>query len=202
MNRRHGATGWPNDRHLRVIALICAVAVVGGAWIGVEWLAQADRLNGAPQPSSQTAPASPAAAVAQPPAASRAVETPTPTARNKVIYKCTASGRTVYADTPCGDRAEAVLIAPTSAGLSPSRSYADQLAQVRAERARHAASQPLPVTGTRSAPSSDDRCAAIDDAVRRIDAITRQPLSIPQAEHYRARRKALMDERFSIGCNG
>lgn len=203
MNRRNGANGWSNDGHLRVIALICAIAVVAGAWIAAEWLAQTDRLDAARQPSSVAAPASPPATVVQPPAAtSRTVQTPASTTRNDSIYKCTVGGRTVYADAPCGDRAETVVLAPSGAGLSPGRSYADQLAQVRAERARHAASQPVAVTSTRSAPSIDDRCASIDDAVRQIDAITRQPLSIPRAEHYRARRKALMDERFAIACNG
>lgn len=191
MNRRNGPTGWSNDGHLRVIALIWAIAVVAGAWIAAEWLAQTARLDAAPQPSSVAAPAAPATTVVQPPATSRTVQTPAPTARHDSIYKCTAGGRTVYADAPCGDRAEAVVLAPFGAGLSPGRSYA-----------HHAASQPVALTSTRSAPSIDDRCAAIDDAVRQIDAITRQPLSIPRAEHYRARRKALMDERFAVACNG
>jgi hypothetical protein len=196
MNRRNGAAGWSNDGHLRVIVLICAIAVVAGAWIAAEWLAQTDRLDAARQPSSGAAPASPPAAT------SRTVQTHASTTRNDSIYKCTVGGRTVYADAPCGDRAETVVLAPSGAGLSPGRSYADQLAQVRAARARHAASQPVAITSTRRAPSIDDRCAAIDDAVRQIDAITRQPLSIPRAEHYRARRKTLMDERFAIACNG
>ncbi|HEY9191671.1 MAG TPA: hypothetical protein VIO81_02235, partial [Methyloversatilis sp.] len=110
--------------------------------------------------------------------------------------------RTVYADVPCGERVEAVALAAPSAGLVPERSYADQLARVRSERARHAASQPEPVAYASGGPSVDDRCAATDQAVRQIDAITRQLLSIPQAEYYRARRKALMDQRFSLGCNG
>lgn len=135
-------------------------------------------------------------------APSRAVQTPEPAVRKNTIFKCTVGGRTIYADAPCGDQVETVVIASASAGLSPGRSYADQLARVRAERAHHAASQPMPVTTDRSAPSIDDRCAAIDDAVRQIDTITRQPLSVPKAEHYRVRRKTLMDERFSIACNG
>jgi hypothetical protein len=73
---------------------------------------------------------------------------------------------------------------------------------VRAERALPAASQPAPANSARNNSQAVDRCAAIDAAIRRIDAITRQPLSIPLAEHCRARRKALMDERFSIACNG
>jgi hypothetical protein len=203
MNRRYSAIGLSNDGHLRVIALICAIALVGCAWIALEWLSKVDRTDGAPSPSSAATPASPPATATRPPATTLTVQAPpAPAVRENTLYKCTGGGRTVYADAPCGDRVETLVIIPHSAGLSPGRSYADQLAQVRAERARHAASQPAPVTSARNDSQAVDRCAAIDGAVRQIDAVTRQPLSIPLAEHYRARRKALMDERFSIACNG
>lgn len=202
MNPRHDATARSNDGHLRVIALICAIAVVGGAWMAMEWLARADRPDGAPRPSSLAAPAAPSPGIAPPPSSDLTVPAPAPNAHSNAIYKCTVGERTVYADVPCGERVDVVALAAPSSGLVPERSYADQLARVRAERARHAASQPVPVASARSGLSIDDRCAAIDEAVRQIDTITRQSLSIPQAEYYRARRKALMDERFSLGCNG
>ncbi len=202
MNRRYDGTAGSNDGHLRVIALICAIVVVGGAWMAMEWLAQADRLDGVPRPPSVAAPASPQHRIALPPVGARTMPAPVPNARSNTIYKCTVGESTVYADVPCGDRVETIVLAAPSAGLVPERSYADQLARVRTERARHAALRPVPVASASRGPSIDDSCAAIDEAVRQIDTITHQPLSIPQAEYYRARRKALMDERFSLGCNG
>lgn len=202
MNRRYDGTAGSNDGHLRVIALICAIAVVGGAWMAMEWLAQTDRPGGAPRPSSVASPALLPPGITSPPAKAPTVPAPAPNARSNTIYKCTVGERTVYADKPCGKRVETVALAAPSAGLVPERSYADQLARVRTERARHAALQPAPVASARSGLSIVDRCAAIDDAVRQIDTITRQPLSMAQAEYHRAWRKALMDERFSLGCNG
>jgi hypothetical protein len=56
MNRRYSAIGLSNDGHLRVIALICAIALVGCAWIALEWLSKVDRTDGAPSPSSAAPP--------------------------------------------------------------------------------------------------------------------------------------------------
>ena len=128
MNRRYSAIGLSNDGHLRVIALICAIALVGCAWIALEWLSKVDRTDGAPSPSSAAPPASPPATATRPPATTLTVQTPpAPAVRENTLYKCTGGGRTVYADAPCGDRVETLVIIPHSAGLSPGRSYADQL---------------------------------------------------------------------------
>jgi hypothetical protein len=118
------------------------------------------------------------------------------------IYRCREGTRVVYTDHPCGADSTPLDLAPPSAGLRPDRSYAEQLARVRAERAQHAASLPVAQASRTPAPDERQRCAAIDAGIRQIDAITRQPLTVPMAEHYRERRRALMDERFSIGCNG
>jgi hypothetical protein len=128
---------------------------------------------------------------------------PAPAVRENTLYKCTGGGRTVYADAPCGDRVEALVIAfPTAPGSHP-----DAVTRISWPRCAPSG-RAMPhhnrrrSTSARNDSQAVDRCAAIDGAVRQIDAVTRQPLSIPLAEHYRARRKALMDERFSIACNG
>lgn len=197
---------------LSALSLAGALLIVGGGLIGLGRLLAPAPVAPHPDVRAEDTRVSPP----------RAIHTPTPHAKPDArlterpagrdfattgpapgsIYKCRENGRTVYADHPCGTQAEALAVAPASAGLSPDRSYADQLAQVQAERARHAASQPVRSPAASPARTHDARCAAIDETVRRIDAATRQPLSIPELEHFRAQRKALMDERFSIPCNG
>lgn len=193
-----------HDRHVRVPALIAAIAIVGGAALSVEWLARTDRPDAATPPSADVMPPAPAPGTA--PAPARPMVTPPPqieaAARRNTIFKCKVGDRTVYADAPCGEHAEAIALPPPSAGLSPDRSYAEQLVRVRAERARHAALQPAPAEDIARRPVTRNRCASIDASVMGIDAATRQPHDVPAAEHFRARRKALMDERFTLGCNG
>ncbi|MDB5807845.1 MAG: hypothetical protein JWN73_5167 [Betaproteobacteria bacterium] len=52
------------------------------------------------------------------------------------------------------------------------------------------------------AQQSDDkaRCETIDKEMASIDAITRQPLSASLQDYYRGRRKALLDQKFSLRC--
>lgn len=194
---------------LSTLSLLGALLIVGGGLVGLGRLMTPAPV--APRPdvraaAPRTTP-SPQAGPALTPQAkpdARRIERPLATTGPAPdgIYKCREHGRTVYADHPCSAQAEALTVAPASAGLSPDRSYAEQLAQLQAERARHAARQPAPDPAAAPARTHDARCAAIDETVRRIDAATRQPLGIPELEHFRAQRKALMDERFSIPCNG
>lgn len=194
---------------LSALSLAGALLIVGGGLVGLGRLMTPAPV--APRPdvraaAPRTTP-SPQAGPALTPQAkpdARRIERPLATTGPAPdgIYKCREHGRTVYADHPCSAQAEALTVAPASAGLSPDRSYAEQLAQLQAERARHAARQPAPDPAAAPAGTHDARCAAIDETVRRIDAATRQPLGIPELEHFRAQRKALMDERFSIPCNG
>ncbi|MDP2868859.1 MAG: hypothetical protein Q8O08_08530 [Methyloversatilis sp.] len=187
---------------MRTLALIAAIGTVVGVWLTIEWLAHADRPDTTATQPAEVAPAAPAPAASPPRAHARPVPQIEPDVRGDAIYKCTVAGSTVYADAPCGEQARTVALPPPSAGLSPDRSYAEQLARVRAERARHAATHPAPSTDIARRPSSDNRCASIDETVKAIDAATRQPHDVPAAEHFRARRRSLMDERFTLGCNG
>lgn len=198
---------------LSTLSLLGALLIVGGGLVGLGRLMtpapvapRPDVRAAAPRttPSPQAGPALTLQAkpdvrrMERPPERPLAATGPAPDG----IYKCRENGRTVYADHPCGARPEALTVVPASAGLSPDRSYAEQLAQLQAERARHATRPPAPGPAAAPARTQDARCAAIDETVRRIDAATRQPLGIPELEHFRAQRKALMDERFSIPCNG
>ena len=209
---RHRPAG---ERHtlLSALSLVGALLIVGGGLVGLGRLLAPAPVAPRPDvralephttPSPQAGPAltpqakPDARRIERPPERPLATTGPAPDG----IYKCREHGRTVYADHPCSAQAEALTVAPASAGLSPDRSYAEQLAQVQAERARHAARQPVRSAAASPARAHDARCAAIDETVRRIDAATRQPLGIPELEHFRAQRKALMDERFSIPCNG
>jgi hypothetical protein len=191
-----------HDRHAHALALIAAIVTIVGVWLTIEWLAYADRPDTTTTRPAGITPATPVPAASPPQALARPMPQIEPDVRGDAIYKCTLAGRTVYADAPCGEQARTVALPPPSAGLSPDRSYAEQLARVRAERARHAATQPAPSADIARRPSTDNRCASIDDTVKTIDAATRQPHDVPAAEHFRARRKSLMDERFTLGCNG
>lgn len=146
-------------------------------------------------------PAAPPVPQRAPVVASPQANAPSP-APASGIYRCREGARVAYTDHPCGADSTPLHLAPPSAGLQPDRSYAEQLARVRAERAQHAASLPVAQASRSQAHDERQRCAAIDAGIRQIDAIARQPLTVPMAEHYRERRRALMDERFSIGCNG
>ncbi|HLO92762.1 MAG TPA: DUF4124 domain-containing protein [Burkholderiaceae bacterium] len=203
------------ERHplLSALSLVGALLIVGGGLVGLDRLIapapvspRPDAPPAAPRatPSPQAGPAltpqakPDARRLERPPERPLATTGPAPYG----IYRCRENGRTVYADHPCGAQAEALTVAPASAGLSPDRSYAEQLAQLQAERAQHVVHQPLPGQAAAPGHTHDARCAAIDETLRRIDSATRQPLGIPELEHFRAQRKALMDERFSIRCNG
>ncbi|WP_305634148.1 hypothetical protein [Methyloversatilis sp.] len=202
MHRSDHSPTPPHDRHVRTLALIAAIVTILGVWLTIEWLAHADRPDTtATQPAGIT-PAAPVPAASPPQALARPIPQIEPDVRGNSIYKCTVAGRTVYADAPCGEQARTVALPPPSAGLSPDRSYAEQLARVRAERARHAATQPAPSADIARRPSTDNRCASIDATVKAIDAATRQPHDVPAAERFRAQRRSLMDERFTLGCNG
>lgn len=192
------------ERRLAAAGALCVLAAASCALYLMWNLNQPVEPVGAPAGQLAWPDAPPAA----PPVSQRApvVVPPQITAPSPVpaggIYRCREGARVVYTDHPCAADSTPLDVAPPSAGLRPDRSYAEQLARVRAERAQHAAS--LPVAQASRTPAHDERqrCAAIDAGIRQIDAITRQPLTVPMAEHYRARRRALMDERFSIGCNG
>lgn len=202
MDRSHQFLPPSADRHVRTLAVIAAISSIVGLWLTIEWLARADLPEPTVTQPTEVTPASPVPSAAPPQANARPTPPTEPAIRGDAIYKCTVAGRTVYADTPCGEQARTVALPPPSAGLSPDRSYAEQLARVRAERARHAATQSVPGADFARRPSTDSRCASIDETVKAIDAATRQPHDVPAAEHFRARRRALMDERFTLGCNG
>lgn len=207
MDRYSRNTTRPSHRREEQLAAagVLSVAAAGAFALYLVWGGyRPDEPGG--EPSGQAT--RPDARTAAPPAMQLAPVVVTPTvpapspAPASGIFRCRDGARVVYADRPCGVGSEPLELAPQSAGLQPDRSYVEQLARVRAERARHAAS--LPVARADDARGRDERqrCAAIDTNIQQIDAITRQPLTVPMAEHYRERRRALMDERFSIGCNG
>jgi len=202
MDRRHHSHTQPHDLRVRTLALIAAIGTVSGALLTIERLTRADRPDAIATPPAEVTPAAPLPDSAPVQANARPSREIEPAVRSDTVYKCTEAGRTAYADAPCGERARAVSLPPASAGLSPDRSYAEQLARVRAERARHAAAQTAPSADTARRASTDGRCASMDAMVKAIDTATRQPHDVQAAEHFRARRKALMDERFTLGCNG
>jgi hypothetical protein len=49
-------------------------------------------------------------------------------------------------------------------------------------------------------PDDHATCAAIDQRITAIDAITRQPLSGTTQDYYKAERKRLLDRKFSLRC--
>lgn len=202
MGRRHHPHTPSHDLRVRTFALIAAIGTVGGTLLVIERLTRADRPDAVATPPAEVTPAAPLPDSAPAQANARPFREIEPAVRGDNIYKCTVAGRTAYADAPCGEQARAIALPPASAGLSPDRSYAEQLARVRAERARHAATLTPRTADTARRASTDDRCTSIDAMVEAIDAATRQPHDVPAAEHFRARRKALMDERFTLGCNG
>lgn len=152
---------------LSTLSLLGALLIVGGGLVGLGRLMTPAPV--APRPdvraaAPRTTP-SPQAGPALTPQAkpdARRIERPLATTGPAPdgIYKCREHGRTVYADHPCSAQAEALTVAPASAGLSPDRSYAEQLAQLQAERARHAARQPAPDPAAAPARTHDARCAA------------------------------------------
>lgn len=193
-----------------------ATLVLAAALVALYMRWKVDRPDSSHEPSPAVASpqrAAPAAADSQQPvptlrqsARSERLASPArhpPTAGAHGIYKCRKDGRVVYADRPCDGDTEVLLLPVPSAGLAPDRSYAEQLDRLRADRAgTRPAAQAQESAATRSDSSNDTPCATIDREIQQIDATTRQPLSVPMAEHYRERRRALMDQRFSAGCNG
>lgn len=201
---RNCASAWHRSLDRRAAAgALCAV-LAGVLALGFMWdmdpptapVGEASGQTATRQAPTPNPPSPRAPVVTAPPLAARS---PAPAPG---IYRCVDGARVVYADRPCGAGSEAVALPAPSAGLQPDRSYAEQLARVRAERARHATSLPMAQTDTVPVRDEGVRCASIDASIRQIDAATRQPLTVPMAESYRAQRRALMDERFSIGCNG
>ncbi|WP_077231409.1 hypothetical protein [Methyloversatilis thermotolerans] len=201
---RNSASAWHRTLNRRAATgALCAV-LTGALVLGFMWdmgrptapVGELSRQMAAPRAPTPTPLSPPAAAAIVAPLATRS------TVPASGIHRCVDGARVIYADRPCGANSVAVALPAPSAGLQPDRSYAEQLARVRAERARNAA--PRPMAQVSAVPVRDEgtRCAAIDASIRQIDATTRQALTVPMAEYYRAQRRALMDERFSIGCNG
>lgn len=182
-----------------------ATLVLAAALVALYMRWKVDRPDSSHEPSPAVASQQPVPTLRQS-ARSERLASPArhpPTAGAHGIYKCRKDGRVVYADRPCDGDTEVLLLPVPSAGLTPDRSYAEQLDRLRADRAgTRPAAQAQESAATRSGSSKDTPCATIDREIQQIDATTRQPLSVPMAEHYRERRRALMEQRFSAGCNG
>lgn len=202
---RNAASASHRRLHRQAAAGALCVVTTGVLVLGHLWDKDRPAAPAVEPPGQVAAPdARPVAPPARQPPATADAPRPAPLpAPASGIYRCRDGARVVYADRPCGTGSEAVELPPPSAGLQPDRSYAEQLERVRAERARHAASRPVARADDR-APASQGggRCATIDAQIRQIDAATRQPQTVPMAEYYREQRRSLMDERFSLGCNG
>jgi hypothetical protein len=113
------------------------------------------------------------------------------------VFRCTtADGRTLYQDHACSGQTSATPMRGGSFSLVP----ADQAPPIRPRSAQLAAAPVLPSRTNASTQPPSDECARIDREVTEIDARTRHAHTSATGERLRARRRALRDRQFEIGC--
>lgn len=204
----------PVETHLpaaqaRIVALSLAVSVVVGAWLLFEY-GETTNQRQAASPYERPHTSSPPPAVAPRSSGSPPLEVTSPAdvvARPpaSLIYQCKGPTGTAFRDHPCANNETEVHASPAGPiskpgySLAQSKAIADEMEASRlrgeAQRRWRLSQLEKPVRE-----STRSECAAIDQAIARVDSQLRELHSASQGDRWTAGRRALTDRRFSIGC--
>lgn len=193
----------------RIVALTLALSVVVGAWLLFEY-GETTNQRQAAHPYQRSHTSSPPPAVARRSSGSPALEVTSPAdvvARPpaSLIYQCQGPNGTAFRDHPCANNETEVHVSPAGPiskpgySLAQSKAIADEMEASRlrgeAQRRWHLSQLEKPARkSTRSV------CAAIDQAINRVDSQLRELHSASEGDRWTAERRDLTDRRFSIGC--
>lgn len=149
-----------------------------------------------PAPSRHVPPARPVI-LEEPPVPAPVAQQPTRT--SGTIYLCKSyGGSTFWAQAHCSQH-QALI--DSIFNVPPGMPFEDQVRM--AEERRHTlARQAQSVQATAPAPAANPKfaCSQLDEQVRHLDALARQPLSAPAQDRIRSERKAARDAQFSLRC--
>lgn len=140
-------------------------------------------------------PPPPPQASAQPQSAAPAQQAP----GTHIVSKCTVNGKTLYSDNACpqGTAGTQVVTKPDHnlmAGLTPAQMAA-------ADRVQPVAPSISAFAPTEGSPSSNaSECKALDEHIKYLDAMARQPHSGQMQDWIKDQRKKDRDRQFALRC--
>jgi hypothetical protein len=177
---------------------------IGGLFIVLALLYVSYRVLDVPSPEVTTKPApasqSSTTQTEMPVSASRPLDRPPVVLPDpQTVTKCTIGGKTIYSDAPCPQGATAERVTTHAERNLISGLTSEQMAA--ADRIRPPAALPATVPQSdKPVPTNASECRALDEHIKYLDALARQPLDAQTQDWIKAKRKADRDRQFAIRC--
>lgn len=141
----------------------------------------------------QPAPQPQESAQQQPPAAA------TPAPGTRIVTKCVVNGKTLYSDNACPQGVIGKqVVTKTDHNLMTSLTAAQIAASDRIQPIAPSISAAAPTGGSPS--SNATECKALDDHIKYLDAMARQPQSGQMQDWIKDQRKRDRDRQFALHC--
>jgi hypothetical protein len=172
-------------------ALLTLLALIYAGYRTTDWWNQRPPVN-----ATRPAPTRPNQATEQPPRQS--LPSPAPEPGNRVVTKCRANGKTTYSDGDCaaGAKTSQVVTKENHNLMDAVRvSQTPPAAEPPVQSAVIAQSKPNPDYAAMKA-----ECATLDERVKHLDAMARQPQNMQTHDWIRNERKNARDRRARIPC--
>lgn len=187
----------PENSLLRWIGAVLALLALSYAgyrvWESSRYQAPSSNAREVAPPISPTAPTPRATSQTLPPAAVA------PEPGTRIVTKCVLNGKTIYSDDACPQGAPSSRVVTREdhnlmTGLTPA-----QLAA--ANRIRPEEPSSTTVGQSENPPqSTTSECKALDEHIKYLDALARQPQSGQMQDWIRDQRKKARDRQFAIRC--
>jgi hypothetical protein len=183
--------------------LFVMLAVVAFAFLAGWHLSKGNAPAAAPEPVAVVAPdADPSGAVLAPLPVGSPAKIPRPRMDSRRqryvdVYECTENGRRTVSDRPCGPGATSrvLVVDPPKAPPLPVPTWRSST-PARSTSARSGSSG----VGARANGGNEAACAAVGEAIDRLNARMRQPYSSQEGERLRERWHELKERRYDLGC--
>jgi hypothetical protein len=194
-DRERPFTPPPEQSRLRWIGFLLVLLALIYAGHRV-WKSQND-----PVSPAKTGPAAPATSQPSlpPQTQQQPVAPTTPAPGTRIVTKCVINGKTIYSDNACPQGAAGAQVVTTAdhnlmTGLTPAQMAA-------ADRIKPAAPSLSAIAQTGNSPSSSaEECKALDEHIKSLDAMARQPQSGQMQDWIRDRRKQDRDRQYQLSC--
>lgn len=171
-----------------LLALLFVAGLLYAGYQSIDWGKDKPVQNKVPivttTPSPQPKPAQPQAPLTEP--------------GRRIITKCTGGGKTTYSDGDCPKGSETSQLVTKAdynlvAGLTPQQLAAVKRLDAQAATAATVAQNSPVVTNT-------SECKTLDDYIKYLDALARQPQTMQTQDWIRDERKKARDRQFTIRC--
>lgn len=128
-------------------------------------------------------------------------ERPLVTKRDR-IFRCEADGKTVYADAPCeGHRSTEVSIGESSGVIIVDPRKVEEFRnQALAPASGRRLSPPVAASPQTQIAANRAECDLIEQGIKRLDELARQPLSGREQDRIKQERKVLVQRRHDLNC--